>query len=183
MDIHKLVKLAPTLQEGIKERNGYFGDIILFEGTDVESKVIRLFTRSRYTHTALRIEKDIAISLTPKGKVKRDLSDPPDWVNSYLVLEHREIDPIKRKRMEHNNKMINEDYDLGIIWRLGFRHLLGRVPDLEDISNGGFSCSSNSAYLHVLENMTVMKDVNCSQIEPQHFLEGGYFKRIGEWER
>jgi len=161
-----------------------YGNVVLFEGNDLQSKAIRLFTKSRYVHAGIQVHRNVVVCVTPRGKTKRYLSEPGHWIDSYLILEHLEIDPIKRRKIRHNNNKLPDNYDQGIILRLALRHLLRKEPDLEDIArNGGFDCSSKPAYLYNIEGLQVIGGVNYSQVEPHHFLEGGNFKVVKEWKR
>ena len=161
-----------------------YGNIILFEGNDLESRIIKLFTKSKYTHTALQVHRNVAMSITRKGRITRYLDQSKDWIDSYLILEHKEIDLVKRRKIRRNNHHMTNDYDTGVLFRIGLRHLLGKEPDLEDISrHERFNCSSKPAYLYLLEDLSVMKGVNYSQVEPQMFLEGGNFRVVKEWKK
>lgn len=161
-----------------------YGNIVLFEGKDWESRVVSFFTKSKYNHVAIQVRRNVTMSITRNGKSRRYLNSPGDWVDSYLILEHKEINPTNRRRMRKNNNQLTDEYDTGILLRLAFRHVIGKEPDLEDISRGGgFNCSNKPAYLYNLEGRKIMDGVHSSQIEPQHYLEGGYFEIIQEWRR
>lgn len=158
-----------------------FGDIVIYEGNDIIDRVIKSFT-GKYTHCAIRTREESAKGIDLWGDISHDLLDPMDCYNSYIIVRHKYITPEKREKLRELHKVTSNDYDLKLLFKILYRKLRKKVPDLEDLSiTGKFNCSSRIAKMYVQANLEI-GDINHSQMEPYHFLNK-YFEIIKEWKR
>ncbi len=160
-----------------------YGDIVLYEGNDLDSKVIQFFTGSKYIHSALRVHRNTAVSVSRKGRVVHDLLEPKEGYTGYIILEPKEITHEQKRYIRRYESRLPNDYDWTNIWKLAFRHTFDIEPDKEDISNGGkFTCSSRMAYLYHLVGFPIVDGVNYSQIIPSDFLNDK-FEVTRKWKK
>lgn len=158
-----------------------FGDVILYEGNDLESKILKPFT-GKYTHCAIRTREEVAKGIDLWGDVSHDLLDPMNCYNSYVILRHKFITSEKRDKLRELHKVTPNDYDLKLLFKILYRKLGKKAPNLEDLSTlGKFDCSSRIAKMYVQANLEI-GDINHSQFEPVHFLSK-YFEIIKEWKK
>lgn len=163
----------------------YFGDAVIYGGMAKSSKVIRIFTKSTFTHCALRIDEDTAESIDWPPKVLiHDLNDPKEEYLRYEIYRPRGITALQREALEILNENIAREYDVGLILKLASRHILKKGYSVEDLAKENlFVCSSRMAMLYEMVGIEVLPKVHFSQIEPQHFGESPNFVKIADWVR
>ena len=164
--------------------NRFFGDVVIYEGNDLEDKVIKYFTKD-FTHAAIRTSRKDAHSIRYGKEKHHDLIHPRDGYNRYLILEHKNMISIRRKWLKQLHEIVNKDYDLELIFKLGLRKLFRIEPNEKDLSiKRKFTCSSRIAYLYNRIKLPISDDIHWSQIEPRHFYESPYFEVVKElnWE-
>ena len=143
----------------MKFRTAVFGDVVLFKGNDIESRTIIPFLEKRG-------------------------DSPPNWCDEFVILEHKEITPSKRRGLRKLNKILPKNYDRLLILKLGFNSFLPQYSKLDDLSTeNAYTCTSRIALMYNLLEMSIMEGVNCSQINPEHFIDGKNFEVIKEWKK
>lgn len=174
----------------MKFRTAVFGDVVLFKGNDIESRTIIPFLEKRgdspppYVHSALRTRRHRAESIGLRGYKVIKLKSPPNWCDEFVILEHKEITPSKRRGLRKLNKILPKNYDRLLILKLGFNSFLPQYSKLDDLSTeNAYTCTSRIALMYNLLEMSIMEGVNCSQINPEHFIDGKNFEVIKEWKK
>ncbi len=158
-----------------------FGDVVLFEGKDFEGKILRPFT-GKYHYCAIQTGEETARVIDMWGDVAHDLFEPMDCYKSYVIMRHKNITSELRDNLKMLHKTMSNDYDLKLIFELFFRKLIGKKPDLEDLSRvDKFNCSSRIAKMYVNIGLE-LGNVNHSQFEPRHFISK-YFDEVRLWKR
>lgn len=162
----------------------YFGDVIVFESKSLESRLIGIFTGEKYNHSALRVSRHYAKNMTKKNIDYCCLAPPDDIYESYLILEHKDLDSKTRLGMKIWDKYLSEEYSKQSIIKLGLIHLSKRKKDNREISSTNrLNCSSRIALIYNYVDLPVLDDIHWSQIEPNDFVESPYFRIVGEWPR
>lgn len=163
--------------------NDYFGDVIIYKGNGIESKILKPFT-GEWTHTALRINRGTAQSLDFWGKLKHDLYSPNKIYDEYIILRHKDINKGNQKSLSRLNRMTKSEYDLKLLFNLAFRKIMGYESNQKDISNPDKSnCSTRVSHMFDILELRINWNIHYSQIEPHHFLESQHFEQVGEWKR
>lgn len=161
-----------------------YGDIVLFDGNDNLSRIIRAFNGQKYIHSGLLVEKDTASQLNRFGKeVFVNLRDSKDH-DSCVVLRHRYVTNSDREKLKQRYEELvrNSKYDLLAIAKLGLRHKLGLKPDGKNVLRNGrhICCSLDSLVYELLTGLPVISGVHYSQTEPHHFLQSKHFEIVEE---
>lgn len=161
-----------------------YGNIVLFDGDDRFSRIIRAFNGQQYVHSGLLVERGLASQLNRRGEeVFIDLFDSNDH-NNCIILTYKNITHEKREKLKscYEDLIKTHSYDMIAILKLGFRHKMGWKPDMTNIlRKGRIFCTSISsrAYEETMEH-PVLEGVHYSQTEADHFLKSPYFEVIGE---
>lgn len=161
-----------------------YGDVVIFESSSLEGKLISLFTGNEFNHSALITRKNHAKNVIKNGLEDCDLSKPDDRYNTYLILEHKNIDDIKRLKLEVWDSFVNTELNKESILRLGLRYISGKKKDsTQIIESGKFNCSSRIAFLYGIIGLPILNYVNYTQIIPSDFIESPYFDLVDSWRR
>jgi hypothetical protein len=161
-----------------------FGDVIVWEGDDLFSKMINYFTDSNSSHVGLRTKRNILSSVGRDGRFEMSLLEPDPEVLNYTILRHKDMDSDKRWRLRLLDKKLPNTYDRGLVRQLGIRHLLNLENDMRDISNTNkYICSTRIAFMYNEVGLSVYDGVHWSQTEPHHFTKSPYFERVKYWEK
>ncbi|MBI4116551.1 hypothetical protein HY449_02300 [Candidatus Pacearchaeota archaeon] len=157
-----------------------YGDVVLFDGNDRFSKIIRLFNGQQYIHSGLLVDENTASQLSRFGEeVLVNLLDSKDH-DSCLILRHKKITSSDREMLKKYYEEIvrNSGYDMLAIVKLGIRHKFGIKPDGKNILRNGrnICCSLDSLVYERLTGLPVLEGVHYSQTEPHHFLQSQHFE-------
>lgn len=185
IDIHKLTKLSPTLQESIREqKQRFFGNVVLLEGTDLYSRAIRHFTKNQYIHSAMQTHRNSARTVTRKGKEYINLLEPCEDIVSYLILEHKGMEEYHRKELRKIERYLETDYDFRSIFILALKHQFNLDMDDKDISSKfKINCSNRIAKgIELVDLKWSPTEKHWSQAEPHDFLNENY-RLIKEWQK
>jgi len=160
----------------------YVGDVVVFSGIDVQSRIVRYYTRSIWSHVSLRLERSIVrgSSLFREDRII-DLLNPGEDYDKYLILRHKGITDSKRKdiiRIEYETPM---DYDIRLILKQRNR-LKKNIPmDDKDIGRPNRSiCTQRIGEFYLREELKIKDGVHSSQLLPHHFPESPYFDPVGQ---
>ena len=163
-----------------------FGDIVLFDGNDLYSKIIKHFTKSDYVHSAIRSHRNTSRTVSRKGKEFISLVNPSDDITKYLILEHEDIQNYHRNEMRKIDKFLEYDYDLLGVGMLALKHLIDFNDELDISRPGKFQCASRIARLYELVDLdwwpSQLEPMHFSQAQPHYFLNEN-FNITGKWER
>ena len=163
--------------------NPFFGDVVIYKGNCLESKILKPFI-GEFTHSALRLNRGTAQSLDIWGIMKHDLNKPDDCYNEYIILRHKEIVQRTQKDLSRLNRKTNSNYDLQLIFQIALKKILGNQPDRKNMYHPGKShCSSRIAHMYEIVGLEINPYIHFSQIEPKHFLDSLKFKVIEEWKK
>ena len=168
--------------------NRVYGNVVLFEGDSLESTVLRLITRSSFTHVAIQTDENKAESIDMRsGLIYHNLDNPSKDYKSYIILQHKEMTQEKRWSFQMLNKHIGKEYDVYRWMVLAYRHIKQVKQDNQDIATTErdiHTDSSRIALMYVLNNLPIgLKDIHYSQVESRQFFNLVYFNIIKEWNR
>ena len=167
-----------------------YGDVVLFKGNDKESRIIEFFLQkmgdstSPYVHSALRTRRHRAESIGFRGYQVYNLNHPPEWCDEFVILRHKDMTSSKRRELRKLNRICSRNYDWGLILKLGFNSFIPQNSISDDLSTENeYTCTSRIALMYNLLKMSVIEGVHYSQINPEHFIDGGNFEVMNEWKR
>ena len=192
--------LISFIKESISKINDlrYFGDVVVYSSDDFLGEGIEWFTKSEFTHCALRTGKNKAegvrinwfnlIPFRENGDIRRyhNLENPLEEYKRYIILRHKNISLFKRIKMKNiYEKMEFKKYDLSLFLRKAFNYkILRKDPDLRNLSREEYwLCGFQTGYCINETDLPITDEINLSQIEPHHFLKSKYFERTYEWNR
>ncbi len=199
-------KLVSYIKSSISNFNDlrYFGDIVIYSSNDWLGEGIGWLTENDFTHCALRTGRDKAegprlnawnlLPFSKKRDIRRfhNLESPLEEYQEYFILKHKNMSLLKRMKIKKiYSKMNLGKYDLFLFGKkalsYGFKKVKrkigyenAKISDSRDLSREGtWLCGSASRHpLDQLEELKSSLDIDCSQIEPQNFLEDNYFEKI-----
>ena len=129
----------------LEQRSGekFFGDLILYETNTIVATALGWFTGSVFNHCAIRVLEgkaeapDFIEWVKRKDFLKHNLKEPENYVISYQVLRHRELNEEKRAQMKKFYELKfgkGYVYDLPKIYRLAKMHISRRKQEINDIT-------------------------------------------------
>ncbi len=165
-----------------------YGDVMIVETDFAESRLIRplcpKISGIRYTHFVFKTEKNYAEGLDLDGRIKYNLRNIPYEWKSFLAFRHNEINDEKRKEFKRINEELSDVYDLGAAWKMLAKRIMGKKPNLEDLSlPNKFMCPSRFTYIYDLLELPISEEVHWSQTEMIHVANSRHFKKVGSWKR
>lgn len=149
------------------------GDVILYkDNTGWIGKIISIFTRSKYVHSACYIGDDLIIESQWEGvKIK------PIYGN-YDVFRHKEASKTQlRRAVTFMQNQLNAKYDFIGVFGVAINILLGRKKNCFDDKNK-YWCSELVADGYI--NAKISNDFNTNTIlvDPSDFADKTFFKQI-----
>lgn len=161
--------------------NSDFGNIVLYEGNSLDSKVIRYFTRNPVTHAALQINKKFAIGYAKTGRLRHNLITPEDYYDSYYIIEHLGMDKMYRKLIRKENRLTPMRFSRMTLVRNAIYDKTGKRIKSNNSTN--FTCSSRIAYMYDRVGLPVVDGFHYSEIQPHDFLRSKHFKVVDIWRK
>lgn len=160
-----------------------YGDIVLFDGEDKYSKVIRFFSGQQYLHSGLLVDRGLVSQLNRNGdEVFIDLLDSEDH-NNCIILKYKSMTPEKREKLKscYEDLIKTHSYDMMAILKLGFRHKMKWKPNMTNLLRKGriFCTSLSSLAYETTMKHPILKGIHYSQTEADHFLKSPHFEITG----
>lgn len=158
--------------------NEFYGDVVLYEGNDWDSKLVRLFTQDKFTHSGLRINEKEVLSITWREEEILNLEDLQGKYSSALILRHKKITQTLRDDLRKAEESLVKNYSLLKIFELGFSTIFDSRRN-ELTFGRGHTCSGRIASIYDYVGLGVRVGFPPRQTIPSDFLRGGYFEQIG----
>jgi hypothetical protein len=163
------------------------GDVLMYRGRSLESRIIQWVTRSRYSHAGLAVwwnDRLMVMEAVGRGVVVTPLSKNvkcySGWVEWFTSVE--EIPPDHRLRMvEFAQQELGKEYALWISVFLGFRLLFHRDVETRDAlrREGRLFCSHYVAETYNAVGRDLKKGVSDRFMSPGDIAASPILKKMG----